>query len=66
LIRTRGRYSAGDVEEVAGMGEDWKPVMEIDEREGWPHGFCIRHGVPIAEKVAGYVRGIVKQDASRK
>jgi|TARA_R110002003_G_scaffold2545_4_gene24458 hypothetical protein len=66
LIRTRGRYSAGGVEEVDGMGENWKPVMEIDEREGWPHGFCIRHGVPIAEKVAGYVRGIVKQDASRK
>lgn len=66
LIRTRGRYSAGDVQEVEGMGEDWKPVMEIDEREGWPHGFCIAHGVPVAERVAGYVRGIVAKDEGRK
>ncbi|KAH7074759.1 hypothetical protein BKA63DRAFT_320600 [Paraphoma chrysanthemicola] len=66
LIRTRGRYSAGDVEEIDGVGENWKPIMEVDEREDWPHGFCIRHSVPVAEKVAGYVRGIVKQDASRK
>ena len=67
LIHTRGRFSRGDgVEEVEGQGENWKPVMEIDEREGWPHGFCIRHGVPVAEKVAGYVRAIVAQDMARK
>ncbi|KAI4945697.1 hypothetical protein J4E91_007608 [Alternaria rosae] len=67
LIYTRGRFSRGDgVEEVEGQGENWKPVMEIDEREGWPHGFCIRHGVPVAEKVAGYVRAIVAQDMARK
>ncbi|KAI4913296.1 hypothetical protein J4E85_010748 [Alternaria conjuncta] len=67
LIHTRGRFSRGDgVEEVEGQGENWKPIMEIDEREGWPHGFCIRHGVPVAEKVAGYVRAIVAQDMARK
>jgi hypothetical protein len=66
LIRTRGRFSRGDVEEVDGMGENWKPVMEVDDRENWPHGFCIRHGVPVAERVAGYVRAIVAQDAQRK
>jgi len=70
LIRTRGRYSAGgSVQEVGGLGEGehgWKPVMEVDEREGWPHGFCIRHGVPVAERVAGYVWGIVERDAGRK
>ncbi|KAF2823990.1 hypothetical protein CC86DRAFT_468956 [Ophiobolus disseminans] len=66
LIRTRGRYSRGDVVEVDGVGENWKPVMDIDEREGWPHGFCIAHGVPVAERVAGYVRGIVARDAERK
>jgi hypothetical protein len=66
LIRTRGKFSWGDVEEVEGVGEDsWKPIMEIDEREGWPHGFCIRHGVPVAERVAGYVKSIVAQDARR-
>jgi pimeloyl-ACP methyl ester carboxylesterase len=66
LIRTRGRVSYGDVDEVEGMGENWKPIMEIDEREGWPHGFCIRHGVPVAEKVAGYVKSIVRQDMGKK
>lgn len=60
LIRARGR---GSVEQV---GEEWKPIMEIDERENWPHGFCINHSVPVAEKVAGYVRDIVEQDMQSK
>lgn len=67
LIRTRGRYSAGEGEEdVDVVGEDWKPVMEIEERGEWPHAFCIRYSVPVAERVAGYVRGIVRRDAGRK
>lgn len=67
LIHSRGRFSRGDgVDEIEGQGENWKPIMEIDEREGWPHGFCIRHGVPVAERVAGYVRTIVAQDMARK
>jgi hypothetical protein len=66
LIKARGRVGNGDVEEVEEFGENWKPVMEVDEREGWPHGFCIRHGVPVAERVAGYVRQIVRQDVGRK
>lgn len=66
LIRTRGRYATmSDVDEVDGVGENWKPIMDVDEREGWPHGFCIAHGVPVAERVAGYVRGIVSRDAER-
>lgn len=67
LIHSRGRFSRGDgVDEIEGQGENWKPIMEIDEREGWPHGFCIRHGVPVAERVAGYVKTIVAQDMARK
>jgi hypothetical protein len=66
LIKARGRVATGDVEEVEGLGENWKPIMEVDEREGWPHGFCITHGVPVAERVARYVREIVRQDVGRK
>ena len=67
LIHSRGRFSREDgVDEIEGQGENWKPIMEIDEREGWPHGFCIRHGVPVAERVAGYVKTIVAQDMARK
>lgn len=64
LINGRGRYNYGDVEDAGGV-DSWKPIMEIDEREGWPHGFCIRHGVPVAEKVAGYVADIVARDGGR-
>lgn len=63
LISARGRFAQDGVEEVEGVGENWKPVMEIDDREGWPHGFCIRHGVPVAERVAGYVKGMVERDS---
>jgi pimeloyl-ACP methyl ester carboxylesterase len=62
LIQARGRNAASAVEEVGSLGEDWKPIMEIDEREGWPHGFCLRHGVPVAEKAATYVADIVSKD----
>ncbi|KAI8940740.1 hypothetical protein NX059_002005 [Plenodomus lindquistii] len=62
LIHSRGRVEGGF---YAGGVEEWKPIMETDEREGWPHGFCIRHGVPVAEKVAGWVRDIVRQDGGR-
>jgi len=57
LVLGRGRPegAAGD--------DDWKPVMEVDEREGWPHGFCIRHGVPVAERAVAFVRDIVARDA---
>ena len=62
LIQTRGRQAAYSVQEVGGMDENWKPIMEIDEREGFPHGFCLRHGVPVAEKAAQYVADIVAND----
>ena len=54
LIQARGRQAAS--------GEDWKPIMEIDEREDFPHGFCLRHSVPVAEKAAQYIADIVAQD----
>ncbi|KAE9969286.1 hypothetical protein EG328_006965 [Venturia inaequalis] len=41
-----------------GGEEGWRPRMEVDGT-GVPHGFCIRHSVPVAEKVAGYVGEIV-------
>jgi hypothetical protein len=42
--------------------EAWKPVMEIDETGEWPHGFCLRHSVPVAERTAQYVAEIVAAD----
>jgi hypothetical protein len=56
LIRERGMNSEG---------EDWKPMMEVDEEEGWPHGFCIRHSIPVAERVKGYIDDIVLRDSRR-
>ena len=60
LIRARGRGAGGGA-----RGEEWKPVMEIDAEEGWVHGFCIRQSVPVAERVAGWVREIIEEDAGR-
>jgi pimeloyl-ACP methyl ester carboxylesterase len=45
---------------MKGGEEEWRPKMEVDET-GIPHGFCIEHSVPVAEKVAGYIREIVKR-----
>lgn len=55
LIQARGK-KAGD------NTEQWRPVMEVDEREGWPHGFCIRHSVPVAERVGKYISEMVEAD----
>lgn len=63
LIQARGRSAASSVQETDGLGEDWKPIMEIDQ-EGFPHGFCLRHGVPVAEKAAQYVADIVSKDTA--
>ena len=54
LIRTRGRTSGGRRDNA---GEGSKPLMEID-KNGVPHGFCIRHSAQIANKVAEYVNEI--------
>ncbi|QDS70166.1 hypothetical protein FKW77_006108 [Venturia effusa] len=43
---------------MRGGEEDWRPRMEVDTT-GLPHGFCIEHSVPVAEKVAVYIREIV-------
>lgn len=53
LIQARGSQE-GD--------EAWKPIMEVDEEEGWVHGFCIRQSVPVAKRVFGYVQDIVQRD----
>ncbi|KAL5119038.1 hypothetical protein ACEQ8H_002962 [Pleosporales sp. CAS-2024a] len=65
LIRTRGRFSYGDGVDEVGTGEAWKPVMQVDETEGWVHGFCIGQAVPVAERVARYVWGMVERDQGR-
>ncbi|KAF2715148.1 hypothetical protein K504DRAFT_457316 [Pleomassaria siparia CBS 279.74] len=54
LIRVRGSMQEDD--------EVWKPKMEIDFEYGWPHGFCIKHSVPVAERVCGYVEDIIRSD----
>lgn len=52
LMRIRGRLERdGD--------EAWKPIMEVDDEYGWPHGFCIRHSGQVASKVAGYITDII-------
>lgn len=66
LIKARGTVAGGSVDGEEDEVEEWKPVMEIDEDEGWPHGFCIKHSVPVAERVYGYVKGIVESDMRRK
>ncbi|KAF2680598.1 hypothetical protein K458DRAFT_311304 [Lentithecium fluviatile CBS 122367] len=68
LVRGRGRVVDGllDGREEEGEVEEWKPLMEIDEDEGWPHGFCIRHSVPVAERVFGYVQHIIEIDSARE
>jgi hypothetical protein len=55
LIKARGRNADS-------VDEDWKPQMDIDEEGGWPHAFCIRHSVPVAEKAKGYVEEIMRKD----
>ncbi|PVI07711.1 hypothetical protein DM02DRAFT_608793 [Periconia macrospinosa] len=42
---------------------DGRPIMEIDELEGWPHGFCLKHSIPVAEHVAGYVKTVFEKDS---
>lgn len=54
LIKTRGRARG---RRRSSLGEEGKPFMEID-RNGVPHGFCIRHSGVIAERVAEYVTEI--------
>jgi hypothetical protein len=54
LIKARGLNGKAD--------EAWKPKMEVDEVEGWPHGFCIKHSIPVAERTVGYIEDIVQRD----
>jgi pimeloyl-ACP methyl ester carboxylesterase len=75
VVRTRGvRVDArgerigggeGEADSLLEGGEEWKPRMEIDEVEGWVHGFCIRDSVPVAERVAGYVKDVLEKDGGR-
>ncbi|KAF2744441.1 hypothetical protein M011DRAFT_470578 [Sporormia fimetaria CBS 119925] len=45
-----------------GEGETWKPKMEVDEVNGWPHAFCIKHSIPVAERVKEYLEDIIEAD----
>ncbi|KAF2868306.1 hypothetical protein BDV95DRAFT_500445 [Massariosphaeria phaeospora] len=58
LIKARGMNDTAN--------EAWKPIMEVDEEHGWPHGFCIRHSVPVAERVSTYIEDIVRHDMQRE
>ncbi|ORY17625.1 hypothetical protein BCR34DRAFT_446546, partial [Clohesyomyces aquaticus] len=53
LMRARGKVDDD---------EHWKPVMEVDEEEGWPHGFCIKHSIPVAERVKDYIEDVIRKD----
>ncbi|KAF1966509.1 hypothetical protein BU23DRAFT_544378 [Bimuria novae-zelandiae CBS 107.79] len=46
-------------------GEDHKPVMEIDQQEGWVHAFCIQQSVPVADRVYNWVRDMIILDEAR-
>ncbi|CAI6333252.1 unnamed protein product [Periconia digitata] len=61
LMKARGAVSGREGDVV----EEWRPIMEIDEKEGWPHGFCIKHSIPVADRVFGYVRDIVEMDSQK-
>jgi len=56
LIKARGSMAENDVEE-------WKPKMEVDEEQGWPHSFCIKHSIPVAERVLTYLQDIIAKDS---
>lgn len=60
LIARRGRRTGGDA-----SGEEWKPVMEIDQT-GITHDFSIRHAKQVAEKVAGWVGEVIALDEARQ
>ncbi|TKA44528.1 hypothetical protein B0A49_12650, partial [Cryomyces minteri] len=46
--RTRDELIAARAYQTT-RGEEWRPKMEIDQNN-IPHGFCIKHSVPTAEK----------------
>ncbi|KAF1986023.1 hypothetical protein K402DRAFT_378337 [Aulographum hederae CBS 113979] len=74
LFASRGRVRAGfggvgggkgEGKEKEKEGDEWKPVMMIDEI-GAPHDFVLRHSIPIAEKSAEFIREILEVDLGRK
>ncbi|KAL2350306.1 hypothetical protein BJ546DRAFT_1053486 [Cryomyces antarcticus] len=56
--RTRDELIAARAYQTT-RGDEWRPKMEIDQN-GIPHGFCIKHSVPIAEKVKEYIVEILR------
>ncbi|KAF8430342.1 hypothetical protein EV426DRAFT_581091 [Tirmania nivea] len=48
-----------------GEDEEWKPQMIVCE-EGLPHGFCIKHGEVMAEKVAVWIGDIIERSGKRR
>ncbi|KAF8431503.1 hypothetical protein BGX38DRAFT_1228709 [Terfezia claveryi] len=48
-----------------GADKKWKPLMIVCE-EGIPHGFCIKHGEVMAEKVAIWIENIIERSGKRR
>lgn len=63
LIRLRGRKIMRGTDTSANHADhSWKPEMEVDETEGWVHGFCLEQSVPVAERVRHWVEEIILED----
>lgn len=69
LLRRNKIEEAGiDVEldgVAKGAEKEWKPLMIVCE-EGMPHGFCIKHGEVMAEKVAIWIENIIEGSGKRR
>lgn len=63
LIRLRGRRITRDTDtDTRDEEHSWKPEMEVDETQGWVHGFCLEQSVPVAERVSEWVKSIILGD----
>ncbi|KAK4498238.1 hypothetical protein PRZ48_010895 [Zasmidium cellare] len=58
LIAARGRPNRSEV-----ARHEWRATMEI-ERTGIPHDFAVRHGKPVAVKVAEWIEKILEEDGT--
>ncbi|KAF2231947.1 hypothetical protein EV356DRAFT_578834 [Viridothelium virens] len=61
LISARAYDPTADGDRKMGKGRG-KPHMEIDNRIGMGHAFCLTHSIPVAEKMAEYVLIALSQE----
>ncbi|KAL1304481.1 hypothetical protein AAFC00_003471 [Neodothiora populina] len=59
IIAARGAAMAVS-SQGATDNKDHRPLMEIDD-SGIPHGFCIKHNEPVAQKVLGYINHTIAE-----